>query len=176
MYYNPNKTISAKENGIIISYRDMNKQKWIPYEHKQVTKVFSQNDIKTSKYQNNETIIFNQKQQKLYSEALYGLDAYTKEEIEKMPQSLKTTIIVMYNKAQKILNDLKQDISNKYVDDFLLALFPNSPMVKEFIKINGTDTSTKNMLTFRELKITKEMIAKEFIKCRILPLNFFSIT
>jgi hypothetical protein len=175
MYYNPNKTIAANEKGIIISYRDMNKDKWIPYEHKQFTKVFSQTDIKKSKYQNNE-IQFNFKQHKLYCEALYGLDAYTKEEVEKMPQSLRNTIIVMYNKAQRILNNLKQEVSNKGVDNLMSILFPHSSFVKEFVKVNGYDPTTKNLSSFRELKITKEMIAKEFVKFRILPLDFFSIT
>ena len=56
MSNNPHKAISANSKGIIISFRDVNKHKFIPYESKMVNSI----QIKgTAKYQKLDRPVFN---------------------------------------------------------------------------------------------------------------------
>ena len=80
--YNPNKTISANSKGIVVSFGDVNKHKFIKYEFTAVTQIQLSGTVK---YQKIEHSGFNPTQEKLFAEAMYGLNFYTAAEIKVFP-------------------------------------------------------------------------------------------
>lgn len=168
---NPNKTISANSQGIIIYFQDVKKHKFLPYENKAVK------DIQSGKtqYQTLEATVFNPIQQKLYAETVYGLASFRKQELEAMSQSSKDRIMVQFSKAQMVLNQWKQEIVYETVDKFLAALFPHSPVVKDMTSVRGTTREIKETHSFKELGLDQVTIAKKLIKAHILPENFFEL-
>ena len=88
--YNPNKTISANSKGIVVSFGDVNKHKFIKYELTVVTQIQLYGTVK---YQKIEQSGFNSTQEKLFAEAMYGLNFYTAAEIKVMPVEKKRHIV-----------------------------------------------------------------------------------
>jgi hypothetical protein len=95
---NPNKTISANSKGIVVSFGDVNKHRFIKYESTAVQQIQLYGTVK---YQKIEETGFNPTQEKLYAEAMYGLNFYTAEEIKVMPAEKKRYVIVLYTKNPK---------------------------------------------------------------------------
>ena len=110
--YNPNKTISANSKGIVVSFGDVNKHKFVKYESVLVQQIQLYGTVK---YQKIEHPGFNPMQEKLYAEAMYGLNFYTAAEIKVMPVEKKRHVIVLYTRVQKMLNMWKQEIIGKQV-------------------------------------------------------------
>ena len=173
MYHNTSKTASANLKGIVISFQENNKHKFIPYENQYVKQVQLHG---TAKYQQFEPPVFNLAQHKVYSEAVYGLSVFTKQELEKMPATKKSAIMAHFNKVQRFLNAWKQEIANRRVDNFLIKLFPKSNVIKHMITIKGSDDSIKDKHSFKELGISKEMIAKKLVEVNLLPKEFFKLS
>ena len=167
--YNPNKTISVNSKGLVISFTDNNKHQFVKFERKNALR-----DIPT-RYQEIEHPVLNDRQQKMYSEALYGLSVYSDEQIKRMPKHVVIKIIARCNSAQIILNRWKQEISNEKVDNFLIKLFPNSPVIKQMLMIKGSDDSIKNDMSFKDVDLTQEKIANKLVECGLLPQNFFNL-
>jgi hypothetical protein len=172
---NPNKTVSANSKGIVVSFGDVNKHKFIKYESSAVNKIQLYGTVK---YQKIEQPGFNPIQEKLYYEAVYGLNFYTTDEIKSMSVEKKRSIIVLYTRVQKLFNRWKQEIICKQVDAFFLALFPNSPFTKFLVE--NSDYYDKNLecsLTLRDLGVTNErIIAEKLVESKLLPYNFFKLT
>jgi len=171
--YNPHKTVSANSRGIIVSFRDINKHKFMAYDNQYV------NDLQLkgrSRYQQIEPPVFNFKQQQIYSEAVYGLNIFTKEDLQKMPATKKSAILNHFNKVQRFLNAWKQEIVSIKVDSFLLKLFPRSSVIKHMVEIKGSDDTLKDKHSFKELGISKKMIASKLIEAKLLPKEFFKLT
>ena len=171
--YNHHKTVSANSRGIIISFKDINKHKFISYDNQSVNEVQLYG---RKKYQPIEPPVFNSKQQQIYSEAVYGLNIFTKEDLQKLPATKKAAIITHFNKVQRFLNAWKQELVNTKIDSFLLKLFPKSAIIKHMVKIKGADDSLKDKHSFKELGISKIMIANKLIEVRLLPKEFFKLT
>ncbi len=175
---NPNKAITAVSNGIVISFRDANKNKFIPYENETVTQI---QIFGTSRYQKTEqTIDFSPVQADLYQKVVYGFKAYSKEEMYSMSELTRINITVKYTKAQRILQRWKQELIFKSVDDFLMALFPRSETIKKMIQVQGylkddNDTDA-NFISFEEIGISKKQIANKLIEFGLLPKNFYQLT
>ena len=112
----------------------------------------------------------------LYKRALYGLSAFTQQELAQMCSEKKKRIANVYVKGQRAINRLKQEVTIKYSNLVFKTLFPNSPITAYLLKDNATDQSFKNTLTFKDLNISKEDIITIFIAEGILPKNFYSIT
>lgn len=87
----------------------------------------------------------------------------------------KMRIAKVHKKAQRIINIYKQKLTIAYTNDIFSTLFPNSPVTEFLLEETETDNSLKNSLTFKELGITKEKIAKILISEGVLPKNFMSI-
>ena len=172
--YNPNKTISANSKGIIVSFGDVNKHRFIKYESETVNQIQLYGTVK---YQSIEQTGFNPIQEKLFAEAMYGLNFYTPEEIKMMPAEKKRFIIVLYTRVQKVLNMWKQEIITKQVNHFFLTLFPNSPYIKFLTENEYYDKNLECPLTLRDLGITSEkFIAEKLVESKLLPFNFFKLT
>jgi len=128
MPYNPNKTITANSKGIIISFRDDNKPKYIPYKNKEVDNL---QHLGRSLYQTFDLPAFNKIQQKLYAEALYGINAYDQSEIMTLTHKDILRITALHRRVQFFLNRWKQEIMDCKVDALLSKLFPHSKVVKD---------------------------------------------
>ena len=159
------KSISAGPKGIIISFENTKKHQWISYENKYVSKMEDQIFDQP---------IFNENQQKIYSQVVYGLNCYNKEELQTIPKSIKNLIFSKYVKAQNILNTWKYEIVEHRVDNLLSTLFPNSSVVKKINSVKS-EKSEKNYSSFKDLKISKKMIAEKLIFEGLLPKNFFTL-
>lgn len=167
---NLHKTVSANSKGILISFRDVNKHRFLAYE-----KVDRIQKYGTVCYQELEPNPLNKTQQRLYSETIYGLHYFRQKEIKKMSASKKAYIVFRYEKAQITLNRWKQQIVNQAVDNFLLSLFPKSPVVKKFVTLPCTDDDYTDKHSFKELGINQKMIIEKLIEHGLLPVNFFQL-
>lgn len=170
MQINQDKTVSANYKGILISFRDVNKHRFLAYEHVDKIQKFG-----TVRYQPLERNLFNKKQQRIYSQTIHGLRYFEAAQVEKMPLSKREQIVENCAKAQKVLNRWKQQVVSQAVDGFLLALFPKSPIVKQFTSLPCTDDEYTDSHTFKELGITQTQIAEKLIKHGLLPNNFFQL-
>lgn len=164
-----NKTISVNSKGLIITFTDSNKHQFIKFENQDVPRRMP------AKYQEIEKPVFNEKQQKMYSEALYGLNIYSEEQIKKMPKSVVMKIAQRCQAVQMIINRWKQEIVNDRVDGFLLKLFPKSPVVKQITSVKGYDDSIKSTIPFKDLQLNQQKIAQKLVSLRLLPENFFQL-
>lgn len=174
---NVNKTISCNSNGIVISYGDANKHQFMRYETPSHIKKIQLEG--TAKYQKiEEEFKLSPKQKDLYSKVVYGFKAYTKEEIQTMSERKKTNVTVTYTKAQRILRNWKQDLTFSFVDRFLLAIFPKSPIVSQMCQIKGhlADYDKEDEISFKDLGITQEQIVNKLIEFELLPQNFYQLT
>jgi hypothetical protein len=171
---NPHKTVSANSKGIIVSFGDVNKHKFIKYEPTGVEQIQLYGTVK---YQKIEQVGFNPIQERLYAEALYGLNFYTAEELKEMPAEKKRSIMVLYTRVQRMLNRWKQEIIWKQVDSLLISLFPRSPIIKFLSENEYYDRDLECPLTLRDLGITSEtVIAEKLIQSKLLPYNFFKLS
>ena len=173
MRINPHKTVSAGTKGIIISFRDANKHRFMPYENVQHIEDI-QHKGKT-RYQVLEQPAFNKIQQELYAETVYGLSYFSPADVDKMSKSKKLRVLAKYAKAQRILNRWKQEIVYSKVDSILLALFPNSPITKLLVDTQGYDRQNRETHSFKELGLTQEDVASKLMEVNLLPQNFFQL-
>ena len=171
---NLDKTASASKSGVLVCYRDTQKHQWIPYEDIQVDRHIPLRGV--SKYQQVEFKSFNLTQQKLYNEVVYGLDSYPEKEILEMSKTRKRKIVQTFERTQRLLNHWKQEIINETIDEFFVKWFPKSRAAIAFASVKGVDSNVKNKSSFKELKISKPMIASKLIEFNILPLNFFELS
>lgn len=163
-----NKTISVNSKGMVISYTDSNKHMFVNFENQDVPRTMP------AKYQEIEQSAFNQKQQKVYSEAVYGLNFYPEVMVSKMPKKIVMKIATRCEMVQKAINMLKQDIVNSKVDSLLLALFPNSPLVKSIVDMEADETIKCNF-AFKDLGLNQTKIAEKLVVLKLLPENFFDL-
>lgn len=169
---NPNKTISANSKGITINFGDVNKHKFVYYNNNQdIIKIRKFN----KKYQITEEFGFNKTQKKLYVEAVYGLKSIPNEVLMEMRVQTIRNIQLKHKKAKEIINSYKLEVSNTMIDNFLLKMFPKSPVIKKMTDIKGIDSSIDCTLSFKDLKISSKMIAERLVKHNILPENFFNL-
>jgi hypothetical protein len=172
MRNNPHKTVCAGTKGIIISFRDANKHRFMPYDNVQVQEIQTKGTVK---YQPLEQPPFNAIQQKLYAEAVYGLSYYSDQDVREMSKSKKLRVLARYAKAQRVLNRWKQEIVYEKVDSFLLALFPHSAITKALVETKGYDRSSRESHTFKELGLTPQDIASKLMEAHLLPQDFFQL-
>lgn len=167
---NPNKTISVNSKGFVITFTDSNKHHFIKFENQDLPK---RNPVKCQEI---ETPVFNSTQQRIYAEALYGMNIYTDREADQMPKSKVAAIFDTYHKVQKLINRWKQQIVNDKIDHFLLSLFPHSSITKTFVETKGVDDSIKVKTSFKDLNISQLKIAAKLVEFDLLPKNFFELT
>lgn len=168
---NQNKAVSANSRGIVVSFTDINKHKYIPYN-----KLVQERQLEPKpKYQHVEKSVFNAQQQKLYALSIYGLSVYNKEEIQKISPKERSRIIKNYNKIQVFLNKWKQEIVEAKTNKILLSIFHNSKIIKDLCSIDGYDDSYIDRHTFKELGLTQKVIAERLVKEGLLPRNFFKL-
>ncbi|HEY4062276.1 MAG TPA: hypothetical protein VGM30_10270 [Puia sp.] len=182
---NPNKTSHCNEKSVTVYYTDSKHHFTLPYESNQIQDLqLHGNSFEGKSYQDRtpslvfESDVFSPYQNRLYKDALHGLSMYTDKEIATMSFKDKLKIENLHKRAQRVLNEWKQSIVSKEVDDLLLSLFHKSTFLKKSI-IERTKNYTNNALTnyqsFAELGISRIDIAKKLIEQGILPRVFFNL-
>lgn len=167
MKHNPNKTICASAQGILISFRESNKYQFLEYKEK-----FQ--DEQKPVYQEISRPVFNKIQQTLYAKTVYGLSYYTPSELKNMSKSKLEQLKEQHIKIQDTLNQWKTEVMHSKLDSILLALFPKSPIVRKIVgvKPEGKFTSTRS---FKELGINQVQIAHKLMNEGFLPEDFFQL-
>lgn len=129
-------------------------------------------------YQLSTTVDFNPRQQKLYKYLIYGIEGVPKPELLEMTQEKKQEIITRHRKAQKVINQYKNEVVASYCDKIFGELFWNSDVAKEMIAYSKDPESLQeeNTLSFRELGIKKHHVAGKLIEFGLLPVNFFQLS
>ena len=119
---------------------------------------------------------YNGYQNHLYKRALYGLSAFTQDEIATMCSKKKHRINKVCLKGQQVINVYKQKLTIAYSNFIFKTMFPNSPITDFLVQDVETDVNFKNTLTFKDLNISKDQIISIFMEEGILPKNFMSIS
>lgn len=121
---------------------------------------------------------FNSYQNFLYKRALFGLAVYQQEELEKMHWDKKRRIEKVHERAQKVLNLWKQEISNQWIGTILSAVFHHSSLVKELNEKFGHELDEQyiSKVDFKSLGVSKQQVVDKLIKEKILPSNFYQLT
>jgi hypothetical protein len=179
MSKNQNKTISCNSNGIIISYGDANKHQFVNYGQQLPDYVKKIQLYGTVKYQNiEEKPKLNFKQKDLYSKVVYGFKAYTKEELQQMPERARKNVMINYSRAQRILRNWKQDLTYSFVDKLMLSLFPKSSIARQMSQTSGhlEHIAEEDEILFSDLGINQEAIINKLIEFDLLPKNFYQLT
>lgn len=153
------KTITATAKGIAINYEDSNKSTFIYYE--QTSAII--------KEQNN-YFEMNAIQRSMFRRLMYGINAYSSEEIQTMTEIIKYSIKKDHTKAIEVVNKMKYE---KYYGDYNKLLSAIFPKIKLSFYKDGQDFPTPSL---KELKITTSDIINAWINEKLLPLNFYQIT
>jgi hypothetical protein len=168
--FNPEKTISANPNGIVVSYRDSSKTSFVKYEV--VEKIQISGTVKYQKM----VKYFTPQQKELYQKVIYGFKAYTPEQIADMSEKTKIDVTVSYTKAKRVLTKWKQEIVFGHINGILATLFPKSTLVKQMIETEGYVEEDKDtFISFKDLGIDQNKIAEKLIEFGLLPKNFFQL-
>jgi hypothetical protein len=146
-------------------------------QHKVTQRKVQSLNMSTNRFLNYEIDEFNNFQNKLYKEALFGLSNYSQDEIKKLNYQEQNRITKIHRKTQTVLNLWKQELCNNIVNSMLKCLFPKSKVTKELVEDFGNivDPSFKNFLTFKQLGISKKQIVDKLILKEVLPLNFYKL-
>lgn len=172
MSHHPNKTISANSKGIVISYGDESKPRYIAYKSKEVTDIQHFGKVK---YQQFDKPVLNRTQQKLYAEVLYGIKAYEQTELMALTHKDVLRITSVHRRVQHFLNRWKQEIMDIRVNNLLSKLFPNSPAAKTMCSIKGYNRAYTAKYSFKDLGLNQEAVASKLVEMGFLPKNFFEL-
>jgi hypothetical protein len=130
----------------------------------------------SNKVTNYEVDSYTQYQNHLYKRALYGLNAFTQQELATMCSKMKQRVSNVYLRGQKAINLYKQKLTVAYSNMLFKTFFPDSPITNYLLGEQELDVKHTNTLTFKDLNISKDDIITVFITEGILPKNFLSIT
>lgn len=118
---------------------------------------------------------FTEYQNFLYRRALYGLQAFPKEEVKYMDWRKKKRIVKVQKRARKVLNALKQEVVIAYTNSFFATLY-NSTLARDLIQnFSEPDPNVEDEFTLKELNLTKVDVANRFIEVGILPKDFYEL-
>lgn len=123
--------------------------------------------------ENIEKIYLNLIQRSMYRRLMYGIKEFAPEQVASMSPYILSKIVDDYKKAKQALHVLK---AKKYFDaetKLINAIFPH-------VKVGDNDfdwfMDLPKSATLRSLGISTKEVIEEFIKRRLLPQNFFTIT
>jgi hypothetical protein len=112
-------------------------------------------------------------QRQMYRRLMYGLKEYTPEQIAAMSPASISQIVTDYQKASRALHVLKAKSFYKHETNLIKAIFPHA-------KIGDKDFDwlmelPKNA-TLKKLGIDTLTIVNEFIRRRLLPKDFLTLS
>jgi len=132
-----NKSISVSGNKMIVTYHDTTKHFIYKLDDEGVTrdiKLFGKKfkDVTSSEIKKD---CFTKKQREIFDDLVYARHKMSEKEIESLPIVKRYRIKVLSKEVEKTLTQWKAEMVTKKVDSLLLKLFPNSPLVKEFVNV-----------------------------------------
>lgn len=117
---------------------------------------------------------YNQVQNFLYKQALFGLMIYKPDEVKELTPKERYKIISLQHKAVREMNVLKQEKIIKSTNN-ILALFTKSSLAKQIINDTHVDPKLFDNFSFNDLDIKKDQVVNRLHKAKILPDNFYEI-
>ena len=120
----------------------------------------------------------NPQQHFLFKRVLHGLNIYSKEEIAKMHPQKKKRITKVWRKGQNAINEWKQILCNKKLNNLLYVTFgEKSPFIRDLINVPVTEINPGyiNKASLKSLGITYEDVILRFMYLGLLPKNFLLI-
>ena len=121
-------------------------------------------------------IKFNQKQNYLYLKAILGVKGISQDLQNHLSEEQKYEIEKECRKVQKFLNIWKQEVCIEYTNRLFTTYFPKTAFTQALIsKFGNPDPKTFNTLDWKELGISKPMIAQKLIENGYLPQNFYQL-
>lgn len=135
------------------------------------------NKLNDISYQETSVLEFNSIQKQLYTEVVYGIKNMKPKQRATLTDIQVGLIEERYEKAQRVINQLKNEVMNKYCDK-IFNVFYNSPIAKEMLVYSQDpeNENNENTMTFADLGINKYHIATRLIEHGILPVNFFQLS
>jgi len=118
---------------------------------------------------------YNSRQNFLYKRAIFGLAAYSSQEISEMSKVKVKRINKINRKTQVVLNLWKQELVNSWTNKFFSIIFPTSPFAKEFTTCTTVDKNFICTLSFKDLNISKSDIINKLIVEKVLPKEFHQL-
>ncbi len=140
--------------------------------------IYEQYRINKSKMQTLEYSKLNPTQHFMFKRILHGLKMYKKEEIASMHKQKRGRIIKVWKKGQSVINEWKQQISNKRCNAFFEVTFgTKSSIVKEILAVPHTEILPDyiNRTSLKDLGINYEDLILRFMAVGLLPKNFLDI-
>ena len=119
---------------------------------------------------------FNSYQYFLYRRCLFGIEVYSNEEREYMKKEKKERIIKVHKHALEILNIFKQQQLIRITNSLVLRFCRHDSFVMDLVNTKEVDPEFNCNIEFKDLGISRKMIAGELVSKRILPYNYFQMT
>jgi sensor histidine kinase regulating citrate/malate metabolism len=90
----------------------------------------------------------------------------------------KRRIEKVHERAQKVLNLWKQEMSNQWLGTLLSTVFHHSSFVKELNEKFGEEVDDQyiSKIDFKSMGISKSQVVDKLISEKILPNNFYQLT
>lgn len=140
--------------------------------------IYEQYRINKSKMQTLEYSKLNPAQHFMFKRILHGLKMYKKEEIVSMHRQKRARIIKVWKKGQSVINEWKQQISNKKCNAFFEITFgTRSNFVKDLLDVPYTEILPDyvNKTSLKDLGIKYEDLILRFMTVGLLPKNYLDI-
>ena len=120
-----------------------------------------------------EKVHLNMVQRQMYRRLMYGLREYSPEQIAAMTPSVISQVVNDYQKASRILHVMKAKILYKNETNLIKSIFPNAKIGE---KDRDWQIELPKSATLNKLGISTKNVIDEFIKRKLLPKNFLSIS
>lgn len=165
-----NKTsITATSQGIVAIDKNgrMNLQKYADTYQ-------SKSDFKNKKVQETaDRIHLNLIQRQMYRRLMYGLKEYSPAQIAAMTPSSISQVVNDYQKATKVLHVMKAKVYYRKETNLVKSIFPHARIgERDFDWLMALPKTA----TLKKLGISTKDIIDEFIKRKLLPKNFLTIS
>jgi hypothetical protein len=84
----------------------------------------------------------------------------------------------VHERAQKVLNLWKQEMSNQWLGTLLSTVFHHSSLVKELNEKFGEEVDDQyiSKIDFKSMGVSKKQVVDKLITEKILPNNFYQLT
>lgn len=166
-----NKVVTANNKGIAINYTDTKKHYFIEYD-----KIYSEVENKRFVKYQDVAVNLNPTQVKMYRLALYGVEALSQQEVDKLSFKDKLQIENKKKSNQLKINRWKQYLTHAKVNSLLIKLFPHSALIQSIVADSDYHCDDLvNKASFKELGINHKSLIDKMIELECLPLNFYAI-
>lgn len=163
-----NKSISVSGNKMIVTYHDTAKHFIYKLEGSDATKemrLFGKKfkNVTASEIKKD---FLSKENRELFDDLLYARHKMSQKEIDSLPIVKKYRIKVLSKEVERVLTQWKAEIVSKKVDSLLLKLFPNSPVVKQFVEVQCEEKDNMNCREINIHSLFSEMEIAEYLSSK----------